>query len=100
MNFNFSKLNKYEKVSYLQRFILVHSYIYYELDKNIISDKQYDESARLLAEMQNEVELNKTDYGYVFDGFTGVTGFDLFSKLTDKDKNKIVDISITVVKKQ
>lgn len=34
--------------------LLVHSCIYYELDQNIISDKQWDEWARELVKLQKE----------------------------------------------
>ena len=34
--------------------LLVHSCIYYELDQNIISDKQWDEWARELVQLQKE----------------------------------------------
>ncbi len=34
--------------------ILVHSYIYYNLNKNLVSDKQWDEWAKELVELQRE----------------------------------------------
>lgn len=93
MKFNFSELTEPERISFLQRFILIHSYLYYEMDTNIISDQKYDAAARQLTTMQQDFDLSATDYGYVFDEFTGVTGFDLFSKLNDKDKDLIKDLA-------
>ena len=34
--------------------LLVHSCIYYELDKNIVSDRQWDEWARELVQLQKD----------------------------------------------
>ena len=46
-------LTTQEYIDFLQRFIIVHSYIYYELDNNIISDKRYDEKAKELVRYKN-----------------------------------------------
>lgn len=89
--------NKYERISFLQRVILIHSYLYYMLDETIWSDKKYDEISKQLAEMQEnvtQVELvNNTDYGYVFFDYDGTTGFDLYYRLNKKDKKRISEIA-------
>ena len=36
------------KVDFLQRVILIHSYLYYEADNSVWSDKKYDEVAKQL----------------------------------------------------
>lgn len=97
MKFN-DNLTVLEKVSALHRYILVHSCIYYEMDSSIIDDKQYDKAAYLLVEMQKEVNILDTDYGDIFTGFDGTTGFDLFSKLSDADREKIRRIAKNVLK--
>ena len=94
-------LSDFQKVSVLQRMILVHSYLYYEEDESVISDKDFDELSKQLVEMQNWFDENelktKTDYGYVFIGFDGTTGFDLYDKLNSYDKTWIGLIAINVL---
>ena len=93
--------NPYEsdisKASKLQRWILVMSYIYYEKDSNVVSDKVFDENARQLVRMQRRIDINKTDYGYAFYDFDASTGFYLFERLTKNDKEKIKRISSFVL---
>jgi hypothetical protein len=68
------------------------------MDSNLIEDKEYDNAAQQLVKMAEMSDINKTDYGYVFHGFTGVTGFDLYSKLTDKDKAKVKDMARIIMR--
>ena len=84
----------------MQRYILVHSYLYYEYDTSVISDKQFDDSAKQLVAMQskNPDDAERSQYWYVFYNFDGSTGFDLFDRLTKTDKKKIKQISHTVLK--
>lgn len=90
-----------EKISFLQRVILVHSYLYYEKDNSIWTDKQYDEIAKQLAEMQNKHDViwikGKTQYGYAFYDFDGSTGFHLWSRLKDKDELIIAGIAENII---
>ena len=80
----------FQKISTLQRMILVHSFLYYEKDVSVVTDKKYDETARYLVKLQKTVSKEqlktKTDYGYAFYDFDGFTGFDLYYRLTDADK--------------
>jgi hypothetical protein len=91
------------KVDFLQRVILIHSYLYYEANNSIWSDKKYDEVARQLTDMQEEHTTkwikNKTQYGYCFYDFDGTTGFDLWDRLKEKDKQYISNIAEKLVKR-
>lgn len=80
------------KINYLQRFIIVNSYLYYEKDDSAITDKQFDEAAKQLAKLQKNYDISKTQYGYAFYDFDGTTGFDLWERLTVADKTIIKTI--------
>lgn len=83
------------RISTLQRWILVHSIIYYELNASLVSDKVFDANALQLVQMQNEFpdEAKESQYWYVFSDFDGTTGFDLYHKLSQKDKLYLVHIA-------
>ena len=59
--------------------ILVHSYIYYELDDNIVSDAKWSEWAMELVQLQKDNPLiaSKVAYAKDFVEFDGSTGFNL-----------------------
>lgn len=90
-------------LNFLQRVILIHSYLYYEKDNSIWSDKKYDEVARQLTNIQEEYTTkwikNKTQYGYCFYDFDGTTGFDLWDRLNEKDRQFIKNIAERIVEK-
>lgn len=89
-----------EKINFLQRVILVHSYLYYEKDNSVWTDKQYDEVSKQLAEMQKAKTAiwiqDKTQYGYAFYDFDGSTGFYLFHRLDRKDRKQIAGIAESI----
>lgn len=85
-------LTTQEYIDYLQRYIILHSYIYYELDNNLISDKQYDEKAKELVRYKNNYpELWKQSmyYKQFRDDYNGATGFTLFHDLDEHQKQII-----------
>ena len=88
------------KIDALQRWILVHSILYYEMDSSIISDKLFDDNARQLVMMQEQFsdEAAETQYWYVFYDFDGSTGFDLFDRLNKDDKVYLTQIANHVLK--
>lgn len=87
----------------LQRTIVLHSYIYYELDNNVISDNEYKELVDLYLsylKKTDKKDIKKTNLWYVFKDFNGSTGFDLFRKLEILDKAKIKNIANIIVNKE
>lgn len=63
-----------------RRQILLHSYLYYQLDKNLISDHTYDEWCKELAELQlkHPKECASVKFYYKeFKDFDGSTGYHL-----------------------
>lgn len=84
------------KISYLQRRIIVHSIIYYELDNSAITDKQFDALSKQLVELQNSVdfkEFRETTYYYAMHDFDGSTGFHISNRLTDYDVKYLTNIA-------
>lgn len=89
-----------EKVSYLQRRVLVYSIAYYNQDVNIVSDMEYDGVSRQLARIQASLspkEFQRTRYGYAFEDFDGSTAFDIPSKLSVEDYEYLYRITMHVI---
>ena len=95
----YMRLNKpftaVEKIQLLQRSILVNSFAYYELNENILSDFQYDDNAKQLAELKKQYpdEFKRSRYfGYFHDYCTDedgahyTSGFDLLERVRKKNK--------------
>ncbi len=84
-----------DQINFWQRYIIVHSYIYYFMDNNIISDREYDAKALRLVEMKNkypEEWKNSEYYEQYGDEYTGNTGFDLIETLTDRQMKIIQSV--------
>lgn len=97
------KFNNYisdiNKCNFLQRYIIVHSIIYYILNTSVISDEQFDRVSKQLVKLSKITEnYNKTEYYNVFKDFTGVTGFDLYYKLNKHQQKYLLGISKNVIK--
>ena len=79
-------------IDFLQRFIILHSYIYYELDNNYISDMEYDKKSKELVRYKNEYPdlwKNSMYYKQFGDDYNGATGFTLYHDLDDEQKKII-----------
>lgn len=76
-----------DKVEFLQRKIIINSILYYYRDTNFISDNQFDEISAYLVNLQSQINIEDTMYGYIFYDFDGTTGFHLYDRLTEEDKN-------------
>lgn len=89
-----------EKISYLQRRVIVHSILYYLMDSSVISDRDFDAISRQLVDMMKSVPIKvceKSRYWYCMYNFDGNTGFDLYSRLTKKDKAYLSGIARLVI---
>ena len=80
-------------INFLQRKIILNAIAYYELNTSRLTDKQYDELSRQLLDLQKDVDVHKTQYGYVMHDFDGTTGFDLYGRLNEKDKKYLMHIA-------
>lgn len=71
--------NIIEWVNQRQRQILVHSFLYYQLNENIISDHTFDRWSKELAEWmrENPETAKMTAYYTGFKTFDGSSGYDL-----------------------
>ena len=74
--FSGEELTIAEKIQRRRYQMLVHSYIYYELDNNIISDSQWSQWATELAELQSKYPeiANQVIYAKDFEDWDGSTG--------------------------
>lgn len=77
-----------ERINLLERWILFHSYVYYELNDNIVSDTVYDKNAHILAKAIKKYprSFSKSRYKRFFENFDGNTGMDLVEKIKKSDK--------------
>lgn len=98
-----------EKIQQRRYQLLIHSCIYYHLNQNIISDKQWDEWARELRDLQNQYpsiskQVTLYDYFKDWDASTGaflpITNdwVIMLSKKVLKFNSKVTDV--TVIKKK
>ena len=97
--------NTVEKIQLLQRWILVQSFAYYELNENIATDFQYDANAMQLAEMRKKYpeEFERSRYYEYFhdycqdDDVHYTSGFDLLERVRKKDKELYRHIRIDAI---
>jgi hypothetical protein len=68
-----------ELINRRQQQILVHSYLYYQLDTNLISDFTYDMWCKELAQLKitHPEEFSRSLHADGFKDFDGSSGFDL-----------------------
>ena len=65
-----------EKIKQRRRQMLVHSYIYYELDQNIVSDTKWAEWAKELEKLQHDYpdESKRVEFYDMFQDWDGSSG--------------------------
>lgn len=91
-NFN---LSTQEYIDWLQRYIIVHSYVYYETDDEFISDREYDVKSKELTRLKNgypELWKSSEYYKQFGDEYNGSTGFTLYHDLNARQQNIIKSI--------
>ena len=94
-----SKLTNLERCSFLQRKIIINSIIYYELNESLMSDQKFDKMCRsLLKGIQHTKNYQRSDYFYVFYDFDGSTGFHLYHRLEDDDKEYLMHLAKHVLR--
>jgi hypothetical protein len=78
-------------ISRRRRQILVHSFLYYQMNTNIISDYDFDSLCRDLVKLQNQYPTIAKDcvYHNDFKDFDGSSGFDLPYSLPEIQRNGI-----------
>lgn len=79
--------NIVERINLLERWVLVQSFAYYELDENIAADSVYDKNSHQLAEMLEQYpdEAKRSRYSQYFYDFTGDTGYHLIGRVQKAD---------------
>lgn len=85
-----------DQVEYVQRRVIVYSIMYYINNESCVSDRYFDTLAKQLVAMQSklsESELLATKYGYALKRFDGTTGFDIYTKLTKRDRAYLSNIA-------
>ena len=80
------------KIDLLSKWIIVHSIIYYELNNNIVTDQMFDDNACQLAGLISEDRqvFGQSKWFYVMQDFNGKTGFDIYKKLHNHDKVRLI----------
>lgn len=76
------------KIESLQRWIIVHSMLYYKMDFNLVPDSMFDKNCEILVKAMDKYpkSFRKSFYYKTFIDFDGNTGFDLPDKLKKQDR--------------
>lgn len=87
------------KIEYIQRRVIVFCIMYYRLNTSCISDRDFDELSRQLVELQsNKKDVAKqTKYYYVLYDYDGSTGFHIYNRLNNSDKEYLLLIAKNVL---
>ena len=85
-------------VNMTERALLLHSYLYYELDQNIIPDSKFDQLMYRMVELKEWKEFKDSEFYEEFKDFEGATGMDLdydkpfcrkWARIWELDKGKM-----------
>lgn len=80
------------KVELLQRWILVHSHLYYDLNASVVSDHMFDNNCRQLHQLKldSSKAYSEAKYSYAMQDFEGSTGFGFVEQLTTEHRDLIM----------
>lgn len=94
-----SDLPKVEQIDYLLRELAIHSFIYYDHNYNVITDKLYDEKSQEVYKLikENQSELHKCAYAHLAQNFDPCSGFYFANYLTETELSYIKGIAISVL---
>lgn len=94
--FSGDDLNIAETIQQRRYQMLVHSYIYYEMDKNVVSDSKWSKWAKELVELQDKYPeiAKRVPYAKDFEGWDGNSG----AYLDYTNKPNIIVTAETLVK--
>lgn len=83
-----------DRIELLERWIMVQSYIYYELDMNIVSDHTYNANSQQLVSLIKEYpeEYERSRYYSFFYDFDGSTGYHLVPRVKNGNGELYRDI--------
>ena len=87
-------------ISMVQRWIIIHSIIYYELNSSLVSDQQFDRICRHLVDLKEESpqDYKNSQYYYCMNDFDGTTGFYLYSRLRGRDRDYLLHLAQSVIR--
>lgn len=74
---NHTILDNLSFINMTERALLLHSYLYYELDTNLISDCQFDQLMYRMVELKKWDEFKESEFYEEFKDFEGATGMHL-----------------------
>jgi len=81
-----------DKIEFLQRKVIINSICYYIFDKPIMTDNAYDKVSKELVDMTKSYQ-GESQYGYVMGDYDGSSGFDIYDRLNEKDKEYLTTIA-------
>jgi hypothetical protein len=85
MEFNNPYFTKLNKIELLQRWILIHSFLYYQLNYNVVSDERFDNNCRQLKELKGKYPktYKRSKFYYSMHDFDGSTGYGYYELLRE-----------------
>lgn len=88
MKFNNPYWSNKTKIQMLQRWILVHSFLYYELNNSIVSDEMFDKNSKQLTTMKRKFAKSYKEalFGYAMKDFDGSTGYGFHNNLKEEHR--------------
>jgi len=89
------------KLDMLARWIIFHSYMYYELDNSVVTDDMFDSNCKQFVKLAKEdnASFKEHKFYYAMYDFDGSTGFDLFKRLRLEHKSMIANDSDILLNK-